>query len=466
MTNENWLIRECKELEAKLDICQSVAMCELRRQALSRFREQSIPTTKNEAWKYTDLSFFKDLQFNNAPSRKYTNILADAAHLDRCKQVIEPFLMAESHAISLVFVDGNYCPLLSNDVDISVITNSDNGVFISTLSEAFLLSNGIHLRDQVEARLDDFTSINTRPFAALNTAFFQDGLFIRVERDAVVNHPINIIYVVSGALKDVAVYPRLILEAKESSSITLIESFVGVEDISYFACGVSQIYVGANAKVDHFRFVSEGNKATHISSCDIKQGRDSSYTLHLSSFGGRLVRNEIYPTLMDEGVETNLFGLSIVKGNQHVDNYTLVEHEKPHSTSVEKFKGVYSGKSRGAFTGTIVVQKEAQKTNAYQSNASLLLSDDAEIDTRPQLKIWADDVKCSHGATVGHLNNDALFYLRSRGIDEDIARRMLIEAFANDVLDTVKIETMRDRMAELISRELYRAQKLSSAGLL
>jgi Fe-S cluster assembly protein SufD len=237
----------------------------------------------------------------------------------------------------------------------------------------------------------------------------------------------------------------------------LIESFVGLTESSYFTCGVSEILIDDNAHVQHYKIGVEGANAYHVSSTHVRQNRDSRYDLKLFSLGGSLVRNEVYPMLCDEGIESYLSGLTVVGGEQHVDNFTVVEHAKPHSSSNQVFKGIYGGNSRGVFTGTIVVAEQAQKTNAFQSSANLLLSETAQVDTRPQLKIWADDVKCSHGATIGQLDDEALFYLRSRGINSVEAKSMLIRAFANEVLESVGIEQIRDYVSNLVDVALAAA---------
>ena len=447
MTSSNWLEKECDALEDRLNKNSSIAINETKLSALNKFREYGLPTTKNEDWKYTDLSHLISHQFcNNSPSKNICDL-----HID--KSIIEPFLIPKLNVELVVFVDGSYCDNLSS----KTIEKNNISVFDSSNAP----------NDKIKAQLNETVLVNTpKPFSLLNTAFLQNGLCIDIGKNTETKKPLHVIYFASEASNDIALYPRLLLNVEENSSITLIESFVGTNDASYFSCGVLQINIGNNSKVNHLRMGLHGNKAICVSSCDIKQSKDSRYNLHFLSTGGLLVRNEVYNYLAGDNAESNLLGLTIANNNEFIDNLTFVEHLAPNSTSYEKFKGIYDSKAHGVFTGTIVVQKEAKKTNAYQSNSNLLLSKEAKVETRPQLKIWTDDVKCSHGTTTGQLNKDALFYLTARGIDKDTATRLLTEAFANEILLTIESQEIRDYVAaQFISTKLGSNSKNDAISL-
>ncbi|MCC6953059.1 MAG: Fe-S cluster assembly protein SufD, partial [Deltaproteobacteria bacterium] len=266
-----------------------------------------------------------------------------------------------------------------------------------------------------------------------------------IERGAEVVAPIHFLYCSTGTA-DHASYPRLLLLCGESCSCNVVETFVALSDARYLSAPVTEVVVGANARVTHTKVQAESTSAFHIGSLWVDQARSSNFTSNVFHFGGALVRSEINPVMNGEGSECYLNGLTAVGASQHIDNHTVIDHAKPNAFSREIYKGIYDGSARGVFSGTIIVREDAQKTNAIQQNHSILVSENASVDSKPQLKIWADDVKCTHGATVGQLDEHALFYLRSRGIGKETARNMLLHAFASEVIQHVPQESLRESL--------------------
>jgi Fe-S cluster assembly protein SufD len=291
-------------------------------------------------------------------------------------------------------------------------------------------------------------------FAALATALMSEVVCLRVKAGVVTQGPIYLLYVTTQESTGSVQVPRVLAVVGENANLSVVESFVSIGAERYLSIPIVEAFVAEGGYFDHVKIQAEHESASHMSHMTVEQRRSSTSSAHIFSFGGSLVRNSVDVELLGSGCHGVVNGLSLLVGDQHVDNTTNIHHVEPSSESRELFKGVYSDQSRGVFSGTIVVESEAQKTNAFQSNQSLLLSPNASIETRPQLKISADDVKCTHGATIGQLDNEALFYLRSRGIDQETARHFLVRAFVSEVLTTVKCEGTRQRVAELISAKL------------
>jgi Fe-S cluster assembly protein SufD len=291
-------------------------------------------------------------------------------------------------------------------------------------------------------------------FAALATALVTDGVSIVAERNAVASQPIHIVHVATSQSAGRVITPRLFVRAEENSQVAIIESYVTIGGEGYLSLPVAEVSAADGAIVDYYKYQHEAVSASHVSNTIVEQGRAGVVSTHIFSFGGALVRNNVTVNLKGSGANAVLNGLSVLNGTQHVDNSTEIHHIEPTIESREHFKGIYADSSRGVFSGTITVDQIAQKTNAFQSNQALLLSPNASIETRPQLKIWADDVKCTHGATVGQLDQEAMFYLRSRGIGREEARNFLIHAFASEVLTTVKVPALKEYVEAAITEKL------------
>ena len=391
------------------------------------FSKVLFPTPRMEAWKYTNTEAIA--------KGSYTPVSVEGVELSA--EALKPFLVEGLTAHTLVFVDGVYSSDLSTQGELA-------GAHVARMSE-----------EAVEG-IGTLAPHNEDPFAALSTALLTDGVAIVVPKGAVVSTPIHIVYVATAKSSGCVVAPRLFVQAAENSQVTIVESHVTTGGENYLSLPVAEILAADNAIVDHYKYQHEAVSAHHVSNTIVSQGRSGNVSTHIFSFGGALVRNNVTANLKGSGANAVLNGLSVLSGTQHVDNTTEIHHIEPSIESREHFKGIYADASRGVFSGTITVDQIAQKTNAFQSNQALLLSPNASIETRPQLKIWADDVKCTHGATVGQLDQDALFYLRSRGIGREEARNFLIHAFASEVLSTVKVPALKEYVEAAITDKLGR----------
>jgi Fe-S cluster assembly protein SufD len=385
----------------------------LRRAGWERFK--GLPTTGEEAWRFTDLSPLARQPF--ALGRPSTNGIKAAPG---------------GIAPGLVFVDGHY------RADLSVMPK---GVEVSSLGEALrrdpALMEGVGAPGEGE------------PFVALNTAFLEDGAFLRVAKGFRLPAPLHLLFV--GTTK--AAHPKNLYLIEEGAEATVVETYASAGETPHLTNAVSDIRVGRGASFAHYRLQVEG-ASYHFGAVRARIGRDARFTSHNVVSGGTLTRNDITGSLDGEGARCTLNGLYLIRGTQHVDNYTRLEHRMPFCESHELYKGVLDDRSSGVFTGRIHVFEDAQKTDAYQASANLLLTDTATVDAQPQLEIYADDVKCSHGSTVGQLDKDALFYLRSRGLPEAAARHVLVRAFAGDVADRLEIPAVRERVDRILSERL------------
>jgi Fe-S cluster assembly protein SufD len=303
----------------------------------------------------------------------------------------------------------------------------------------------------VEATLGRTADYTSNAFTALNTAFLVDGAFVEIASGAIVETPLHLVYIsTGGSAKETVSHPRTMILAGDNSQGAVVEHYVALDSGKYFTNAVSEVVAGDGAVLSHTKLQQESAAAYHIGSLYVRQGRNSSFNSHSIAIGGTLVRNDITVVLDGEGAECELNGLYVENEAQHVDNHTLIDHARPHGSSRENYKGILDGRSTGVFNGSIVVRKDAQKTDARQSNKNLLLSRDAEINTKPQLEILADDVKCSHGATIGHIDQDAIFYMRSRGIDESTARSLMMYAFCNEIIERVKCAEIRELIGKAV----------------
>ncbi len=431
----SWYLGAFEDFEKSLNGQSSDAFHARRKTAIQHFVTTGFPTTKNEDWKYTDLASVASTQF--LPVVKPGHIPAGR---------IDPYLVEGQNI--LVFVDGYYTPALSKRLP------HGNQVLVENLSAS------MHERDfPSEKYLAQYASVEKNSFAALSTAFLRDGALISVPDNTVVEDPLQIIFCSSERAEPYIVHPRILVVAGKNSQFRLIETHIGCGEGVYFSNAIAEIVLGENSILEHERVQDETHRASHISTTYVHQSRASGYTSHNFTLGGSLTRNDIVVELDGEGGEATLNGLYLGTGNRHVDNHTVIDHVRPHCSSHELYKGILAGRSRGVFNGKIVVRKDAQKTDAKQTNKNLILSDEASIDTKPQLEIFANDVKCTHGATVGQLDDEAMFYLRSRGIPVDESKNILVYAFASDLLDRISDEPIRDKIREVLTRKLDSARK-------
>jgi Fe-S cluster assembly protein SufD len=403
----------------------------MRGKAMSEFQQQAFPDTRVEAWKYTDLRSLQRHSFSPSITR---GEIHEAA--------LEPWLFNHEPMHRLVFVDGRFAP------DLCPFHTWLDGVTLTSLATVME-----HSPDKLEAVLGHTLTTDRPGFDAMNTAFLQDGAYIKLERDAVLEQPLHLLFISTGQADGMTTI-RNVIQAGPGSAATVIESWVALNDAASLTNAITEIVLDENATLAHYKLEQEGAMATHIGGLYVHQDCNSHLDAHSVALGGRLVRNELQVDLNGRGAECNLNGLTLTHSQQHVDNHTRIEHHSPQASSNECYKGILDDRSRTVFSGRIVVHPDAQQTRAQQSNHSLLLSREAEADARPQFEIHTDDVQCTHGCTVGELDANALFYLRSRGLDEDGARSLLVYAFAADVLERMRIEPVRHYLEQQLAERL------------
>jgi Fe-S cluster assembly protein SufD len=405
---------------------------ELRASGLNRFTQLGIPTTRQEEWRFT----------NVAPLARRSYRIADTNALaaERVEQLVEQATLdADFH--QLVFINGHFAEQWS------FFHELPTGVIIESLAESIRQSP-----DAIERRLARHANFEQSAFLSLNTAFVEDGADVYVPDGVAIDRPIHLIFLSVADAPSVS-HPRNVVFLGNGSRATIIESYLGLESDSYFTNVVTEIELGDSADLDHHKLQHEQRNALHVASTHVRQQSGSRFRSHYFSFGGDLARNELNCKLDGEGIECTLNGLYMPTGDQLMDCRTRIDHAQPHCNSFEVYKGILDDRAKGVFNGKIYVHPDAQKTDAKQSNQAILLSDDAVIDTKPQLEIYADDVRCTHGATVGELDEQALYYLRSRGIPADLARTMLIFAFANEVVQGVEVPAVRRHLESILLAE-------------
>ncbi len=418
----------------------------LRKQGMTRFESLGFPTMKNEDWHFTSVAPISERVFRLATGAE-SNGDGERRGASRRKgdvtnpvgitpQLLDRFKFGEKDWHTLVFVNGAFAEELSGFASVG------EGVRVSSLARA--IKSGSEL---VERNLGKIARFDQHAFTALNTAFVSDGAFIELQPNTVVDAPIHLLFVSDG---DGVSHPRNLIIAGRHSQAVFVESYVSLREGEYFTNAVSEIVLGEGAHIDHYKIQRENENAFHVGTVQAREARDSQ--LHSFSFatGGSLARTNIYTSLDGDAATCTLNGLYLTDGTQHIDNQTSIEHIAPNCPSHEVYKGVLDGRSHGVFNGKVYVHPEAQKTDGKQSNNNLLLSPSARVDTKPQLEIFADDVKCTHGATVGRLDEVAMFYLNSRGIGRDTARTLLTYAFAADVLETIELEPLRKELERMV----------------
>jgi len=406
----------------------------LRKEAISSFEKTGFPTRKNEEWKYVDL----------------TQLLKETLHLkisgtapSLTRKDVSQFIPEGFNAVNIVFENGIFNAAASDD------TGALTGISINDLKSNSALP-------EVSKYLGKVAQFNDQAFVAINTAFVIDGVYIHINDRAVIEKPVHIINVHTGTSEKTVNSRNLILAGKESKAV-IAESYHTLDSTNgCFTNNVTEIVVNKNANLEYVKIQNESNDTNHISFTQVNQDRDSIFNHSNITLGGKLTRNNLHIRLNDVNCTSHLNGLYVLNGSQFADNHTLVDHAMPECFSNELYKGIVDDHATGVFNGKIFVRKDAQKTNAYQSNKTILLSDDAQMNTKPQLEIFADDVKCTHGATTGQLDEDALFYLRARGIGEQSARALLNIAFAADVLENISSEALQHHLLHLVEEKLLK----------
>jgi len=410
-------------------------LAELRRGALEEFRRTGFPSTKDEEWRFTPIAPIARSDFRTPIPARETAAIGVSN--------LEPFLFGHPEWPRLVFVDGVFASRLSD-------LGSRAGISMKRLAAAMLDEPGL-----LERHLGRHATPGATPFTALNTALAVEGAVIRVARGTVQDDPIHLLFVATAAADAVAIQPRTLVVVEPEARVQLVESYVTLAaDTRYWTNAVTEVAVGEGAWVEHSRIQREAESAYHIGFTQITQEQGSHYRSFSMAMGGAIARHNLHTRLGGENAEALLYGLYIAHGDQLIDNHTTIYHDQPNCRSWEVYKGLLDQQSHGVFNGKILVKPEAQKTDAKQTNRALLLSRDARIDTKPQLEIFADDVKCTHGATVGQLDQMAVFYLQSRGVPKASARQLLTYAFAAEVLDEVASPPVRAALNRIVHERL------------
>ena len=396
----------------------------LRTGAAARFKELGYPTTRMEAWRYTNVAPISRTGF--VPAARLA-----ALPVDR----LERFVLPELKGSQIVLVNGHYAPELSAQGLLP------DGVLVGAIRDALGADP-----ECVSTFLGRTADHREHAFTSLNLAEFQDGAFVYVPGGLNLEEPIHIVYLTVPQEAPAATHPRTLVVLQRGSSAKVVESYAGLEGTTYFTNAVTEIVLKDGCVLDHVRVQREARNAYHVGRTAVRQDRDSHLRSVYVSLGGLLARNEIEVQLAAPGAGCSLDGLYMATGRQHVDSQTSIDHAQPHCASQEMYKGILDGRASGVFNGKVVVRKDAQKTDAHQTNKNLLLSETAVIDTKPQLEIYADDVKCTHGATIGQLDQESVFYLRSRGISIVDARSLLVRAFANEILERIPVPQLRTQL--------------------
>jgi Fe-S cluster assembly protein SufD len=441
---------------------------DIRRAAIDRFGDLGFPTTRHEEWRFTNVAPIARTAFRPAaPLLGPSEEPLDSRLRNFSLSSVLPW-SRECH--SLVFVNGRFAPGLSS------LASLPAGVKAGSLAAELGAASSTE-GAALEAHLARHAGYQHHAFVALNTALFEDGALVEVPPNTVVEKPMALVFVTLPESEPHMTHPRNLILAGAGSQASFIEIHLHFDEAGhvtghverspralYFTNSVTEVVAGGNAILDYTRLQKEGDQAFHVGILQVEQERSSSVTTHAVALGGLLDREEVRAVLAGEGAEALLHGLYVINGWQHVDNHTVIDHAKPHCSSREVYKGVLDGHAGGVFNGKIIVRKDAQKTDSKQSNKNLLLSEDASINTKPQLEIYADDVKCTHGATIGQIDPEAVFYLRSRGIGLEEARGLLIQAFANDILDRIKFEPLRLHLREALHARLARTRSEAREG--
>ena len=417
-------------MEQEIDL--SAPVHAMRQENLKTFEEKGFPTKKLEAWKYTSLASILQPSYSIFPKQEASLELKE----------VKKYFLYEIDSYKVVFIDGVYSPFLSD--------TTHDGLDVCLMSAALTKPKYKSLIDRYFNQIADTQD----SLSALNTAFAREGAYIYVPPSVVAEKPIEIIHFSTGKQGDFMLQPRSLVVIDENAQVQIIERHQSLAEHAVFTNAVTEVFAEKNAQVDVYKIQNDRHDASLVDNTFIAQQRDSHARVHTFSFGGKMTRNNLNFYHQGEHIQSTMKGITIIGNTQHVDHYTLVHHAQPNCESHQDYKGIYADRAVGVFNGKIMVDKIAQKTNAFQQNNNVLLDDKATINTKPQLEIFADDVKCSHGCTIGQLDEDALFYLRTRGIPKKEAKGLLTYAFANNVLESVAIPALKTRVNKLIAEKL------------
>ncbi len=415
----------------------------LRREAISGFGRLGFPTLSDEEWRFTNVEALRRGSFS----------IAENGISEVSGEFIDSCGLAGLDCLRLVFVNGRFASSLSDAGD------AGEGILVKSLSEA-ICDQGDLVRDYL-ARYADYKK---DAFVSLNTSYFEDGVFVYVPDGTVLEKPVHAVHISTDEGHPLFVNPRNLIIVGQSSVAKVIEHYVSTSQSVYFSNVVTEVVCGENASVEHYRLEFESRKAFNFSTLRVNQQKNSNITSHSVLCGGAIVRNNVHPVLAGEGCNSDIYGLFMSEGRQHMDNFMRVEHASPHCDSRQFYNGVLDGRSKGVFHGRILVHEGAEKTDAKQTNRNLLLSDTAQIDTKPQLEIYNDDVKCTHGATIGQMDEEALFYLRSRGVPMRKAKIIMLRAFTSETLEHMSINPVREVLESMVMKWFEQRLQNGKAG--
>ena len=405
---------------------------DIRSSAIKNFEEKGFPNKKEEAWKYTSLNALQKVDFSIFPKEENTLEYKD----------VKKYFLHEVDTYKIVFIDGVYSSYLSE--------TTHDGVDVCLMSAALTKPQ---YKQVIEVYFNKVAS-KDESLTSLNTAFSREGAYIYIPKSKAPKKPIQIVHLATGNEASLLLQPRSLVIAEENAEVQIIERHQSLTKNEVFTNAVTEIFAAKNARVDYYKVQNDSQTASLVDNTYINQKSDSNVSVHTFSFGGKLTRNNLNFYQDGEHIDSTMKGVTILGEKQHVDHHTLVHHQQPNCESHQDYKGIYGEKSTGVFNGKIIVDKIAQKTNAFQQNNNILISDKATINTKPQLEIFADDVRCSHGCTIGQLDEEALFYLQSRGIPKKEATALLMYAFANNVLESVKLPELKTRINKIIANKL------------
>ena len=436
LAKDNKYMSDFQAFERELGAGEPMWFRQIRQLGLARFSELGFPTARrgNEKWKYTSVLPIERANFGYPFDTDLGQVTFD--------EIRHHAPWADDWP-RLVFVDGRYSDALSAG------PSQANAVRVTNLADA------IHDdRSTVEGHLARYAVPENDGFASLNTAFLRDGAFVHAQAGESLNSPLHLLFISTERGQPTVSHPRTLVVASPDSHMTVIESYVSLSSAPRFTNSVTEIVVEDGAQIQHYKLLLDGAESFHVGVTRVHQGRDSTFSSGCFARGAALARNDLQVTLDEQGSSCSLNGLYMTSGTQHIDNYINIDHAKPHTTSRLYYKGILDGKSRAVFGGTVLVRRDAQKADAQQADKNLILSEEAEVDSKPSLLIYADDVKCGHGATAGHIDEDALFYMRSRGLNLEEANRLLVQGFASEIIDTVKLEPLRAYLDRSFLRKL------------
>jgi Fe-S cluster assembly protein SufD len=427
------LALDFQTFEQSLNGKSTSPMHTVRRQAMTSFTGLGFPTVRHEEWKYTNI----------LPAVKHDYVVLPVASA-LSKPEIEPFLIPNMKANVLVVVNGVFVP------ELSTIISKQKGLEVMSFAEALYTRT-----TDVERHFAQYADFRQDALVALNTAFARDGVFVSLARGVRVEEPFHLVFVNDARSQDVLVQPRNLFVFAENAEAMILETYHTLGSAQGFTNIVSEAALAENAVLHHYKVQNDSEHSTFVGTTQAHQAAASVFNSVVISLAGGIIRNNLNTTLADKGTDTHYYGLFLVGGKTLVDNHTFVDHAKPHCTSNELYKGILDGKATGVFNGKILVRPDAQKTLAYQSNRNILLSKDATMNNKPQLEIFADDVKCSHGAATGQLDEEPLFYLQARGISKDKARALLLYAFAGEIIEKVNNDALREHLERLVAERLH-----------